>query len=385
MAAKGPLAGVRVVELGGVGPVPFCGMYLADMGAEVIRIERPLGDDPLSRSRRQLNLLARGKRSIAMDFRNEAGRAIVQDMVRRSDIVIEGFRPGTLERLGLGPQDCLAISPALVYGRMSGWGNEGPLARLGAHDINYLALSGLLGAIGPHDQPYPPLNIVGDFGGALYLVAGLLCALTHARTRGEGQVVDASIMGGSVALMTQLYAIHDAGEWRDQRESNWMDGGAPYYRCYATSDGGFMAVGAIEAKFFAGLVDGLGLTGEIDPRRQMDRSYWPEIAGHFTATFRTRTRAAWTKVFEEVDGCCTPVLSLDEARKHDQARANGMYATIGGRIEPAPQPYFSHTPAPTPQPATPQGGDAAAILRDLGRSLEEAEQLYRAGVVARPD
>lgn len=381
---KGPLSGVRVVELGGVGPVPFCGMYFADMGAEVIRIERPLGTDPLSLSRQKLNLLARGKRTIAMDFRGGEGLAVARDLVAGADIVMEGFRSGVLERIGLGPDAALGLNPRLVYGRMSGWGSGGPMSRAAAHDINFIGLSGLLNAIGPRDLPMPPLNLVGDFGGSLYLVTGLLAALTHARASGEGQVVEASIMGGAIALMSQLYTIHDNGDWSIERESNWFDGGAPYYRCYKCSDGGFMAVGAIEPQFYKELVAMLGLSDLIDLERQMDRSAWADTTARFAGVFSTRSRDEWARLAAEVEACCTPVLDLDEAREHPQALASGMFAQVGERIEPAPQPLFSGTPPDPLVAATPQGTEAASILAELGRTPEQIEALFAAGIVSRP-
>lgn len=381
---RGPLAGVRVLELGGVGPIPFCGMYFADMGAEVIRIERPLGNDPLSRSRRALNLCARGKQTIAMDFRGGEGRRVAQDLIARSDIVMEGFRPGVLERLGLGPEDCFALNPAIVFGRMSGWGAGGPMSDAAAHDINYVGMSGLLAAIGPRERPVPPLNIVGDFGGALYLVAGLLAAMTHARASGRGQVVDASILGGSVALMAQLYTIRDHGDWLLQRDANWMDGGAPFYRAYETADGGFMAVGAIEPQFYAGLLSLLGLENVVDARAQMDRATWADTAATFAGAFRRRTRDEWAEMAVTIDACCTPVLDLDEARAHPQMRAAGMFVDVAGRLEPAPQPRFSDTPAADPVAAGPPGADAEAILRKIGRDEQAIAALYESGVVSRP-
>lgn len=381
---KGPLSGVRVVELGGVGPVPFCGMYFADMGAEVIRIERPLGTDPLSLSRQKLNLLARGKRTIAMDFRGGEGLAVARDLIASADIVMEGFRPGVLERIGLGPEDALGLNPRLVYGRMSGWGTGGPMSNAAAHDINYIGLSGLLNAIGPRDVPMPPLNLVGDFGGSLYLVTGLLAALTHARSSGEGQVVEASIMGGAIALMSQLYTIHDNGDWSSERENNWFDGGAPYYRCYRCRDGGFMAVGAIEPQFYKELVAMLGLSDVIGLERQMDRSAWAGTTARFAAVFATRSRDEWAELAAQVEACCTPVLDLDEARKHPQALASGLFSQVGDRIEPAPQPVFSKTPPEPLVAATPQGTEAVSILAELGRTPEQIEALFWTGIVSRP-
>lgn len=381
---KGPLSGVRVVELGGIGPVPFCGMYFADMGAEVIRIERPLGTDPLAASRMTLNLFARGKQTIAMDFRGGEGAQIARDLVASTDIVMEGFRPGVMERLGLGPDDALRLNPKLVYGRMSGWGTGGPMANLAAHDINYVGLSGLLAAVGTREQPVPPLNVVGDFGGALCLVSGLLAALTHARSTGEGQVVEGSIMGGAFALTNQAYTIVDNGDWVMERESNWLDGGAPYYRCYKTSDGQFMAVGAIEPQFYKLLVNLLGLIGKIDLARQMDRTAWPETTALFAEAFASKTRDEWTALSDSIDACCTPVLDLVEARQHPQALAAGLVQRVGDRIEPSPQPQFSKTSPDPLVPATPQGSEAIAVLRALGRSDQDIENLFAAGVVSRP-
>lgn len=383
-ARQGPLSGIRVLEMGGVGPVPFCGMYFADLGAEVIRIERPLGKDALSRSRRKLNLCARGKKSLAMDVRSEAGRSIALDLAAKADIVMEGFRPGVIERLGLGPADCLARNPALVFGRMTGWGAGGPLSQAAAHDINYIGMSGLLATIGTKAQPMPPLNIVGDFGGALYLVTGLLAALTHARATGEGQIVDATILGGTVALMSQLYTIHDHGDWRLEREANWMDGGAPFYRTYATADGRFMAVGAIEPQFYAALLALLGLEDVVDPAAQMDRSSWDATADAMAAAFRSRTRDEWADLAKHVDACCTPVLDLDEARLHPHARDAGLFVNVGGRLEPAPQPRFSATPAADPAAASSPGADADAILRSIGRDDSMIAELYHSGVVSDP-
>lgn len=381
---KGPLSGVRVLELGGVGPIPFCGMYLADLGAEVIRIERPLGNDALSRNRRTLNLFARGKQTIAMDFRGEAGRQVALDLVERSDVVMEGFRPGVLERLGLGPENCLARHPALVYGRMSGWGSSGPLSDVAAHDINYLGICGLLGAVGPRSRPVPPLNVVGDFGGALFLVTGLLAALTRARESGQGQVVDASIIGGSLALMAQLYALYDHGDWVAEREANWMDGGAPFYRVYGTSDGGFMAVGAIEPQFYAALIKLLDLEQEVDPREQMERSSWEATGQRFARVFLTRTRDKWTAAAALVEACCTPVLDISEARSHPQLMEAGLLVDVDGRLEPAPQPMFSRTPPDAPVAAGVPGADAKAILRSIGRDNSAIAALFDAGVVSRP-
>lgn len=381
---NGPLANIKVLELGGVGPVPFCGMHFADLGADVIRIERPLADDDLSRSRRSLNLVARGKRTIGLDLRVPESKVIADRLIARADVVLEGFRSGTVERMGLGPHDARKLNPGIVYGRMSGWGNNGPLGSLAGHDINYLSLSGLLSTIGPKSLPMPPLNIVGDFGGALYLVTGVLSALICAKETGKPQTVDASIMGGSIALMAQLFTISDAGNWANEREANWMDGGAPYYRCYETADKKFMAVGAVEPKFFANLVALLELEDEVEITRQTDKSYWPSLVEFFTAVFARKTRDEWTRKASGIDACCTPVLDLDEARSHPQALENGMFVEVGDRIEPSPQPYFADMQVDAPRPASAHGADAAEILTDIGFSSEDIELFFNRGVVSRP-
>ena len=373
-----------MLELGGVGPVPFCGMYFADLGADVIRIERPLGDDALSQSRQKLNLTSRGKRTIAMDFRGDEGKAVALDLIARSDVVMEGFRPGVLERLGLGPDDCLKLNPGIVYGRMTGWGTGGPSSDVAAHDINYLGMSGLLDAIGTSEQPIPPLNIVGDFGGALYLVTGLLAALINARVTGKGQVVEASILGGTLALMAQLFTIKDHGDWVMQRQSNWTDGGAPFYRTYRTRDGYFMAVGAIEPQFYRALVDMLGLDEVVELALQMDRSTWLQTGRAFADAFAARTRAEWAELAATVDACCTPVLDLDGARSDPHALAAGMFVTVGDKVEPAPQPVFSLTPPGVPQPCGLLGGAAESVLREIGRDKAAIEALYENGTVSRP-
>lgn len=379
---NGPLSGVSVLELGGIGPIPFCGMTLADLGANVIRVERPLGKDALSGKREALNLHARGKRSIALDFRPPVGRQVAMDLVARTDIVIEGFRPGVLERLGLGPADCLAVNPKIVFGRMTGWGDKGDLANRAGHDINYIGVAGLLATIGTLEQPVPPLNIVGDFGGALYLVIGLLAACVRVQAGGEGQVVDSSIYGGTVGLMSQLFALKDRGEWRMQRQSNWLDGGAPFYRVYRTADDRFMAVGAIEPQFYASLLKLLNVEQLIDASQQMNRDTWVATSAVFEKTFAARTRDAWASLASTIDACCTPVLDLDEARHHPQARAAGVFLENDGRIEPAPQPRISGADFGRPLTTSYPGADSISILQELGRDEAAISALIDAGVVA---
>jgi alpha-methylacyl-CoA racemase len=381
-AERGPLTGISVLELGGVGPVPFCGVTLADLGAEVIRVERPSMDTALSRTRGALNLHARGKRSIALDLRLPGGRQVALDLAAKSDIVIEGFRPGVVERLGLGPSDCLAVNPRLVFGRMSGWGKRGELSNHAGHDINYASVAGLLGTIGTAEQPVPPLNIVGDFGGALYLVIGLLAARLHAQTTGRGQIVDASIYGGTVGLMSQLFAIKDHGEWRMQRQTNWLDGGAPFYRAYRTADDRFMAVGAIEPQFYAALLKLLKVEQQVEVSSQLNRDTWTDTIAIFAKAFATRSREEWTTLAMKSDACVTPVLNLDEARQHPHALSAGVFTEIEDRIEPAPQPQFSATPTVTQSASHFPGADSLSILKEMGRDAAGINELIDAGVVA---
>ncbi|MGA1798616.1 CaiB/BaiF CoA-transferase family protein [Sphingomonas sp. 4RDLI-65] len=352
----GPLAGVRVVEFDAIGPVPLAAMILADFGCDIVRIGRagrppsPSADGPI---------LGRGRRSISLDLKTQPDRDTALAIVARADVVLEGNRPGVMERLGLGPDACLAANPKLVYGRMTGWGQTGPLAQTAGHDINYIALTGVLHAIGGADRPVPPLNLVGDYGGGTMLLAlGVVAALVSARTTGRGQVVDAAMTDGSALLMTMFYTMHAAGLWRDAREANLLDGGAPFYRTYACADGGHVAVGAIEPAFFAALLAGLGLDAAgID---QGDRSAWPDLASRFAARFAERSRDDWADVFAGTDACVTPVLSLAEAPDHAHNRARATFAAPSGPMQPMPAPRFSVTPATvTASEAT----DADAILK----------------------
>ncbi|MFF0447975.1 CaiB/BaiF CoA transferase family protein [Streptomyces sp. NPDC004609] len=369
---NGPLGGVRVVELAGIGPGPFAAMMLADMGADVVRVDRPGGSglaiDPA------YDLTNRGKRSVLIDLKADGGSARVLDLVERADILIEGYRPGVAERLGVGPDACLARNPRLVYGRMTGWGQDGPLAERAGHDIAYIAVTGTLGMIGrPGEPPTVPANLVGDYaGGSLYLVIGVLAALQHARTDGgTGQVVDAAIVDGAAHLATMIHGMMAAGGWRDQRGANLLDGGCPFYGCYETSDGQYMAVGALEQQFYDEFVRLLGIGDEAPARKDFDR--WDELRDAVAARFRTRTRAEWTAVFEGSDACVAPVLSLGEAPAHPHLAARSTFVGHGGITQPAPAPRFSATPtAVTSGPALP-GADSAQVARDwevpgLGRA-----------------
>ncbi|MER5812151.1 CaiB/BaiF CoA-transferase family protein [Streptomyces sp. NPDC002033] len=362
-AGSGPLAGVRVVELAGIGPGPFAAMLLADLGADVVRVDRPGGGglaiDPAH------DVTNRNKRSVLVDLKSAGGPDLVLDLVERADVLIEGFRPGVAERLGVGPADCHARNPRLVYGRMTGWGQEGPLAHTAGHDIAYIAVTGALGMIGaPDGPPAVPANLVGDYaGGSLYLVIGVLAALHHARTPGgRGQVVDAAIVDGTAHLTAMIHGMVAAGGWQDRRGANLLDGGCPFYGTYETSDGLYMAVGALEQQFYDTFVDLLGI-GEQAPARK-DLARWGELRESVAARFKSRTRAEWTEVFEGTDACVAPVLSLREAPHHPHLAARSTFTDFGGITQPAPAPRFSATPAAlTGGPALP-GADTASVAAD---------------------
>jgi len=335
----GPLAGVRIVEILGIGPGPFAGMMLADMGAEVTAVTRPGGFGDLDF---EVDITRRGKRFVELDLKAEAGRAALLDLVRDADALFEGFRPGVMERLGLGPEDLRAVNRRLVYGRITGWGQEGPLARVAGHDLTYAAVAGAIHPIGPADRPPSvPLNLVADFGGGgMLLVAGLLAALLEAGRTGEGRVVDAAMVDGASLLMTMFHSLHASGRWRDAREANFLDGGAPFYRCYATRDGRFMAVAAIEAGFWRIFVERMGL-GPDWVARQNDPEAWPGFRAELEARFAARDQADWVALFEGTDACVAPVLPFREAPEHPQAVARGAFIEREGVVEPAPAPRFS--------------------------------------------
>ncbi|QIQ01640.1 CaiB/BaiF CoA transferase family protein [Streptomyces liangshanensis] len=359
----GPLAGVRVVELAGIGPGPFAAMTLADLGADVVRVDRPggtgLGIDPAA------DLTNRNKRSVLIDLKTPDGAARVLDLVERADLLIEGNRPGVAERLGIGPEECLARNPRLVYGRMTGWGQDGPLAQSAGHDIDYIALSGALSMIGEADEPPAlPANLLGDYaGGALYLVIGLLAALQHARTPdGTGQVVDAAVVDGTAHLTTMIHAMMSAGGWQDRRGANLLDGAAPFYGSYETADGAYMAVGALETRFYDRFIELLGIEDDVPARKDFGR--WDELRAAVAARFKERTRAEWTRVFEGTDACVTPVLTLREAPAHPHLAVRGTFTEHAGVVQPAPAPRFSATPGSVRTgPALP-GADTAEVARD---------------------
>lgn len=365
---QGPLRGVRVVELAGLGPGPFAAMLLADLGADVVRIDRPGTTGLPVPMPPEVDLLRRGRPSVALDLKHPDGIATAQALIARADVLIEGFRPGVAERLGLGPDECLAANPRLVYGRMTGWGQHGPLSQSAGHDITYLAVTGALSAIGrAGGPPQVPLNLVGDFGGgALYLVAGVLAALLEARTSGQGQVVDAAIVDGTAHLSTMLTGLVSAGLWSQARGMNLFDTGAPFYDVYETADGGWMAVGPLEKAFYAEMVDRLGIADRA-PADHLDPRQWPQLRPLLAEAFRARSRDDWAALFEGTDACVSPVLSYAEAPEHPHLAARGTYVEHHGVVQPAPAPRFSRTPAAlsTPPPLR-AGADTRAALEAWG-------------------
>jgi alpha-methylacyl-CoA racemase len=367
VAGTGPLRGVRVLEFAGLGPGPFCGMLLADLGADVVRIDRRGSRGGLIGSLGATSLLDRGKRSIALDLKDAADLAVVRALAARSDVLLEGFRPGVMERLGLGPEELMADSPALVYGRMTGWGQTGPLAASAGHDIGYIALTGALGATGrPDERPAPPANLLGDFGGGgAFLALGALAALLHARTTGEGQVVDAAIVDGTAVLTTMLHGMLSAGTWTDRRGVNLLDTGAPFYDVYRCADGTFLAVGALEEQFYAALLTGLGLADDPALPDRADPACWPALRARFTEVFASRTRAEWWAVFAGTDACVAPVWSLAEAAGDAHNQAREVFTEVDGVVQPAVAPRFSRTPGTVGR--VPRVGEHDAEIRaELG-------------------
>lgn len=376
----GPLAGVAVVELSAVGPVPFLGMLLADLGAEVTRVDRPGDQDRGLGHTAEPSALDRGRRSICVDMRSGEAAEIVLGLAERSDVLIEGFRPGVTERLGIGPEPALARNPALIYGRMTGWGQHGPLAATAGHDICYLAVSGALHGIGEADGPVPPVNYLADFGGgSMTLATGILAALLHARSTGQGQVIDAAMTEGAAYLTTMTRTLLAAGQWQDRRASNLLDGAAPNYRCYRCADGGFVAVGALEQKFWNELVRLLG-TDPAEVPSPYDRAQWDACAGWLARVFATRSRDAWAEIFAGTDACVAPVLSLTEAPEHPHNHRRGSFTDVDGVPVPAPVPRMSATP-PDPGSVDAIGADTADVLSELGYDDAAQGRLHRDGVI----
>ncbi|MGY2084743.1 CaiB/BaiF CoA transferase family protein [Blastococcus sp. SYSU DS0539] len=376
----GPLTGLRVVELAGLGPAPYACMLLAELGAEVVKVDRPSGAAS-SVADTDKELLHRSRPSIAVDLKNPQGREVVLRMIESADVLVEGLRPGVTERLGLGPDECLARNPRLVYGRMTGWGQDGPWAHTAGHDINYLGLTGALHAIGPAERPVPPLNIGADFGGgAMFLLVGVLAALHERTASGRGQVVDAAMVDGASSLITMMYGFLAAGRWVDRRESNMLDGGAPFYRTYACADGGHMAVGAIEPQFYALFLEGLGLAGQL-PGAQHDQAAWPEHQRLIAERFAERTRDEWAEVFAGTDACVTPVLGLTEAATHPHMAARGTFLDNDGTPQPQPAPRFSRTPGAVRGRPRRAGADTVDVLSAWGFAGDELSTLLETGAV----
>lgn len=385
----GPLEGVRVLELAAMGPAPFAAMMLADLGADVVRIDRFAAAGELPDSERRIRstdptayVMHRGRRSVAIDLKQRAGADLVLDMVGRSDVLLEGYRPGVAERLGLGPDDCLARNPKLVYGRMTGWGQDGPLAQRAGHDINYIALSGALASIAREgERPMPPVNFVGDMGGGgMMLALGVVAALLSASRTGTGQVVDTAIVDGAAVLTTMLYGLLAQGRWSHAPGTNFVDTGSPFYEVYETGDAKFMAVGAIEPRFYGILLEKLGLPPE-DEQAQNDPSTWGEKKKLFAEIFAGRTRDEWTAIFEGTDACVSPVLTIAEARGHPHNAARRTFVEVGGLVQPAPAPRFSRTPSDLGALPPAPGQDTRAVLEDFGVSADEIAELERAGVL----
>ena len=378
----GPLTGVRIVEFAGIGPGPFCGMMMADHGAEVIRLGRiraelGIGGDPskdfLNRSRKALNI----------DLKTAGGRELSRRLCKRADGLIEGYRPGVMERLGLGPEVLLEENPKLVYGRMTGWGQNGPYAKMAGHDINYIALSGALHACGrAGEKPTPPMNLVGDFGGGgMMLAFGMLAAILHARSTGVGQVIDCAMTEGSAVLMTMIYSMRAEGSWTDRRGANIVDSGAHFYDSYETADGKFISVGSVEAQFYRELLERIGLMHDPEMAEQLNADAWPRQKERLTHQFRTKTRDEWCRILEGSDCCFAPVLSLEEAADHQHNVARSAFVDVSGVRQPAPAPHYSHTPTSRPTPMASGSEVTEQILADLGYSPIEVDRLRSNGTI----
>ena len=379
---SGPLTGIRVVELAGIGPAPYACMLLAELGADLIRVDRPGGGgifvDP---SKDALN---RSRPSVAVDLKSAEGRDVLLRLLDSADVLVEGLRPGVLERLGVGPDEALARNPRLVFARMTGWGQDGPMAQRAGHDINYLGLTGALHAIGTADTPIVPLNIGADFGGgSMFLLVGILASLVERATSGRGQVVDAAMVDGASSLITMVYGLLGSGLWQDRRAANLLDGGAPFYDTYECADGRHVAVGALEPQFYAAFLEGLGLTGAL-PGGQYDVANWPEHRRRFAEAFATKPREEWAALFVDTDACVTPVLGLREAPSHPHLAARGTFVERDGGSQPAPAPRFSRTPGAVRGAPRTGGADTRQVLAAWGFADDEVARLFEAGAVSEP-
>ena len=377
----GPLAGIKVIEMKGIGPAPYAGMLLADMGAEVIVVERsskPTGIGLPSAN----DIHSRGKKSIAINLKSPEGLQVLLKLVTRADVLIEGFRPGVAERLGFGPDECLSLNPKLVYGRLTGWGQTGPLASAAGHDINFIALTGALAAIGGKDKPMPPLNLVGDFaGGSLFLIVGILAALLASRQSGRGQVVDAAITDGAASLMSMFYGFAKLGLWSVNRHANLLDGAAYHYDVYETADGKWVSIGPLEPQFYALLVDLAGLDPAVFGR-QAEADQWPALKERLAGVFKTRTRHGWCELLEGTDACFAPVLDYNEAPGHAHNKARETYINVDGVVQPAPAPRFSRTGCEVPHAPHAEGTDSDEVLKDWGFGADDIAELRRKGALS---
>ncbi len=376
----GPLSGIKVIEMKGIGPGPYAGMLLADMGADVLVIERASSTPGIALpSDKDVN--SRGKKSIAIDVKNPSGLATLLRLVANADMFFEGYRPGVAERLGFGPETCLETNPRLVYGRLTGWGQHGPLAKAAGHDINFISITGALAAIGDREQPVPPLNLVGDYaGGSLFLVVGLLAGLLEARTSGKGQVIDAAITDGSASLMSIFHSLDNLGYWSRQRSSNMLDGAAYYYGVYETSDAKHVSVGPLEPAFYETLVQMAGLNWD-EYGTQAPPEKWPECRQDFTQLFKSKTQQEWCDLLEGTDACFAPVLDFAEAPEHIHNQARGTYLEIDGIVQPSPAPRFSRTSCDTPSKPPAEGQDTDSVLLDAGFSSDEIIRLRSEGAL----
>jgi len=377
---SGPLTGVKIIEFQGIGPGPFCGMMLSDMGADVVRIDRKVRNGT---GGTKFEIGGRGRRSVSVDLKKPEAIEACLKLIDKADIVFEGFRPGVMERLGLGPDICLKRNKRLVYGRMTGWGQDGPYSQTAGHDINYIAITGALRSCArPGEKPMHPLNLVGDFGGgALYLVVGLLAALHEAKVSGLGQVVDCAMTDGSASLMSMFFGMNASGAWSDEIGTNLLDGGAPFYDSYECSDGNYISLGSIEPQFYAELLEKLGLTDDPDFKKQMSRSKWPEMKQRLIDRFKTKTRDQWSAIMENTDICYGPVLTIKEAIKHPQNVARKTFIEIDGVSQPAPAPRFSRTVSKVQGPAPVIGQHTESAMRDWGLTAAEVDALRKAEAI----
>ncbi|MET0591871.1 MAG: CaiB/BaiF CoA-transferase family protein [Polyangiaceae bacterium] len=385
LAVKGPLSQIKIVEFAGIGPAPFAAMMLSDLGAEIVRIDRAATvSSGADKSEPAPDVLNRGRRSVGIDLKSPGGVETAKRLIARADVLLEGFRPGVMEKLGLGPEACLTVNPRLVYGRMTGWGQDGPWAKLAGHDINYIALAGVLDQIGrAGEKPIAPLNLVGDFGGGGMLLAlGVVSAIVERATSGKGQVVDAAMIDGAALLTTMFYAFRNMGLWSEERGTNVLDSGAHFYEVYATKDGKYVAVGAIEPQFYAELLTRLGLAGDARFQGQLDRDAWPELKRAFEAVFKEKTRDEWAKIFEGSDACVAPVLSALEAPEHPHHVARKTFTTVAGALQPSPAPRFSRTPLAIARPPAAPGAHTDEALRDWGFTDAELAALRASRSIA---